>query len=108
MAADTAGHFLGIGPLGATLGSAYTIGGFEAHGLAVIIGLFMLRSGSPPTPRLWHWFGWTVHLLLGAANLIFWKSFEEWDLIVVGVVTTVLHGVFVGLHSVCLLGSRTE
>ena len=32
LAADTAGHFLGAGPLKASLGSPYTIGGFEAMG----------------------------------------------------------------------------
>ena len=36
MIIETVGHFLGVGPLAQTKGSPYTIGGFEAHGLAII------------------------------------------------------------------------
>jgi hypothetical protein len=44
MVAETVGHFFGGGPLAATHGSPHTIGGFEAHGFAIIIGTLLLRA----------------------------------------------------------------
>jgi|SRR6185436_9035827 len=102
MVTDTIGHFFGAGPLASTLHSPYTIGGFEAHGLAVIISVLLLRGASLPDRRLWHILALSVHLLLGAANLIFWSSFEQLDVVMVGVVTTVLHIFFVLAQGVCL------
>ena len=43
--ADTVGHFFGVGPMAETFGSPHTIGGFEAHGLAIIIAVLLLRAG---------------------------------------------------------------
>jgi len=52
-------------------GSPHTIGGFEAHGLAVILGVLLLRAAKQADRRSWHALGLSVHLLLGAANLVF-------------------------------------
>ncbi|MGH9905689.1 MAG: hypothetical protein ACRD8U_08935, partial [Pyrinomonadaceae bacterium] len=52
--ADTLGHFFGVGPLAQTFGSPYTIGSFEAHGLAVIIAVLLLRGAKASDRRLWH------------------------------------------------------
>jgi len=52
--------------------------------------------------RLWHTVGLVTHALLGSANLVFWPSFVELNLVPVGVVTTVLHLGFVAAHRACL------
>ena len=100
--AETLGHFLGIGPLAATLGSPHTIGGFEAHGLAVIIAVVLFHAATLPERRPWHFLGLSVHLLLGTANIVFWSSFVQQDLVEVGLVTTALHVIFVAAHRFCL------
>jgi hypothetical protein len=40
---------------------------------------------------LWHGVGLRTHLLLGSANILFWSSFVQQGLVMVGVVTTVWH-----------------
>lgn len=99
---DTLGHFFGIGPMAVTFGSPYTIGSFEAHGMAAIIAVLLLRAAKLPDRQLWHALGLSVHLLLGTANLIFWSSFVQLDVLTVGVVTTALHIIFVCAQAGCL------
>lgn len=99
---ETLGHFLGTGPLASTVESPHTIGGFEAHGLAALIGVLLVRAADHPERRLWHVVGLSTHLFLGGANLLFWNSFVFQDLVPVGIVTTALHGVFVVAHGACL------
>lgn len=107
--ADTTGHFFGVGPMADMFGSPYTIGGFEAHGLAVILGVLLLRGAKVADRRSWHALGLSVHLLLGAANLMFWSSFLQLDVLLIGVVTTALHIIFVGAQGACLWrGSRAK
>lgn len=107
MVAESIGHFLGVGPLAATRGSAYTIGGFEAHGLAIIIAVLLFRGAGEADRKLWHALGLSTHLLLGASNLLFWSSFVQQDVVVVGYVTTALHIVFVVAQAICLRRSRS-
>lgn len=101
--AETVGHFFGVGPLAATLGSPHTIGGFEAHALAIIIAVLLLRGAALVQRRPWHVLGLSVHLLLGLANILFWSSFVQQDVLAVGFVTTALHLVFVIAHTFCLM-----
>ena len=103
---ETIGHFLGVGPMAETLGSPYTIGGFEAHGLAIIIGVLLIRAAALASRRVWHGLGLSVHLLLGSANLLFWSSFLKQDLLAVGIVTTALHMIFVVAQAKCLRRAR--
>ena len=102
MMLETVGHFFGVGPLAETEGSPYTVGGFEAHGLAIIFAVLLIRAARLSDRSLWHQVGRAVHLLLGGSNLLYWSSFVELNMIGVGVITTVLHVVFVAAHSVCL------
>jgi hypothetical protein len=44
MIIETVGHFLGVGPFAQSRGSPYTIGGFEAHGLAIIFAVLLIRA----------------------------------------------------------------
>ena len=96
MIIETIGHFLGAGPFAQTKGSPYTIGGFEAHGLAIIFAILLIRAASLPDRALWHRVGLVVHLLLGCSNLLYWPSFAQMNAVPTGVITTVLHIVFVG------------
>jgi hypothetical protein len=102
MIIETVGHFLGVGPFAQTKGSPYTIGGFEAHGLAMIFAVLFLRAATFSDRFLWHQVGLVVHLLLGGSNLLYWSSFVELDVIPMGVITTILHVVFVIAHWTCL------
>jgi hypothetical protein len=107
MAADAAGHFLGVGPLARMLESPHSIGGFEAHGLAVLMGLLLLRGACRPAP-LWHALGVAVHVLLGGSNLLFWPSFAYLDAVAVGVATTLAHAVLAGAQAACLIRSKAS
>jgi hypothetical protein len=102
MIIETVGHFLGIGPLAETRGSPYTIGSFEAHGLAIIFAILLLRAATVSDRFLWHQVGLIVHLLLGGSNLLYWSSFVQLNVIPMGVITTVLHIAFVIAHWTCL------
>jgi len=99
---ETIGHFLGIGPLASTLESPHTIGGFEAHGLAVLIGVLLVRAADLPERRMWHVVGLVTHVFLGGANLLFWNSFVVQDLVLVGWVSTIFHFLFIAAHGACL------
>ncbi len=101
MVIETVGHFRGVGPLAQTLHSPYTIGSFEAHGLAILFALLFFRAARGEDRRYWHGVGIAVHSLLGGSNLLYWSSFVDLALVPMGVITTVLHVVFVGGHVIC-------
>ena len=102
MVTETVGHFLGVGPMAGQRGSPYTIGSFEAHGLAIIFAVLLLRASARADRRLWHAVGMSIHLLLGSSNILFWSSFARMDLVVVGIVTTALHIILVVAQAACL------
>jgi hypothetical protein len=101
MIVETVGHFLGVGPMAGRAGSPYTIGSFEAHGLAIIIAFLLLRASALPDRWLWHVVGLSTHLLLGSSNLLFWPSFVQTGQVMTGVVTTALHIIFTVAHAAC-------
>ena len=88
--------------------SAYTIGFVEAHGLAAMIGVTLVWSATQADRRFFHKFAIAVHLFLGAANVIFWHSFQEQDFVAAGVVGTLAHIVFIGRQRACLASLRNE
>jgi len=97
------GYFAGRGIWGHVLAhSPYTIGWVEAHGLAVLIGLLLVVIARRDGRRYWHGFALAVHLLLGAANLVFWQSFVTFAIVPVGVGTTIAHGMFAVAQTACL------
>jgi hypothetical protein len=101
------GHYAGTGPYGHIFAdSPYTLGWFEAHGLAALIGVLFITVASRDGRRFWHVFALAVHVLLGGANLMFWSSFAVFDVVPAGVVATVAHVLLVGAHAVCLVISR--
>ena len=102
MIIETIGHFLGVGPFAHTKYPPYTIGGFEAHGLAIIFGVLLIRAASLSERSLWHQVGLVVHLLLGCSNLLYWPSFVQLNVVPMGAITTLLHFVLVIAHWLCL------
>ena len=94
-------HFKGVGPLANRfVGSPYTIGFFEAHGLAVLMGVLLWRASADPQ-KFWHSFAVVIHVFLGCANLLFWNSFVQLDFVLPGIVATIFHGVFIVSESYC-------
>lgn len=99
-------HFKGAGPLGERfLASPYTLGFFEAHGLAVLLGFLLWRASADPQ-RFWHLLAVVVHLFLGGANLFFWDSFVQLDFVLPGILATIFHGIFLILESYCAWQSQ--
>ena len=94
---DIRGIFLGLGPVARVVAEAPHAGlGFiEAHGLAFILGILMWRA---EPSRAWHLTAAAIHTLLGGANVVFWQLFIASDMLMVGYVTTTLHGLFVVLQ----------
>jgi hypothetical protein len=102
-------HFFGIGPYaGIFARSPYTIGWVEAHGLAAMIGVLLLAAGIRDRRRFWHAFALGVHLLLGAANLVFWQSFVEFATVPLGELSTAAHLLFATAQGWSLVVSRRE
>jgi len=107
MSMELLGHHLGAGPFGRVFEqSPYSIGWVEAHGLAALIGVLFLVAGGRDGRRYWHGFALSVHVLLGAANLMFWSSFVTFGTVPVGVLATIAHLGFVIAQSWCLIASR--
>jgi hypothetical protein len=99
-------HFMGTGPLADRfLASPYTLGFFEAHGLAVLMGILLWRASANPQ-RFWHQLAVVIHVLLGGANLLFWNSFVQLDFVTPGIIATVFHGIFIVVQAYCVW--RTE
>jgi hypothetical protein len=99
--ADVLGVAFGLGPLGPVFAAVphAAIGFVEAHGLALIVGVLLWRAAPAPA---WHATALSVHTLLGGANLAFWPLFGAAGMVGVGVVTTVLHGLFALLQAYAL------
>ncbi|WP_213285226.1 hypothetical protein [Bradyrhizobium sp. sGM-13] len=104
-ASDVGGIFFGLGPVARVVAEAPHAGlGFiEAHGLAFILGILMWRA---QPARGWHLAAAAIHVLLGTANLIFWQLFTVSDMLLVGYVTTALHGLFVVLQVSAAISAR--
>jgi len=102
---DLLGAFLLRGPIGLVVDKAphAAIGFVEAHGLAFIFGVLLWRAESA---RLWHATAAAIHVLLGASNLLFWPLFAFADMMMVGYVTTALHGLFACLQLVAACGAK--
>lgn len=101
------GHYAGAGPFGAVFhGSPYTIGWVENHGFALLIGVLFLTVAANDGRRFWHGFALAVHVLLGAANVVFWNSFVTFDVVPMGLAATVVHALFIEVQFLCLVASR--
>jgi hypothetical protein len=91
---DLAGYFLNKGPLASALhGNLDSLAFFEAHGLALIVGILLMQYRYSHGAR-WHWVASATHTLLGGSNLMFWPIFAHYDLVPMGIVATAMHVFF--------------
>jgi len=98
------GHFVGIGPHAKTFfRSPYTIGFFEAHGMAVLSSILLCRAAFGGKRQFWYLYAAGIHFLLGGANLLFWPSFKHFHMVRAGIRATVAHGFFVLAHIFCFV-----
>ena len=96
MVQEFRGHFLQQGYFAEQFGnSPYTIGFFEAHGLAVLFAISFALNLNSDNRRFWHGMAIAIHILLGGANLMFWQSFVAFDFVTQGIIATTLHGIFI-------------
>lgn len=103
MVFESLSHFTGTGPLADRFTqSPYTIGFFEAHGLAILMGILLWRASQRPE-KFWHQLAVLIHILLGGANLLFWDSFVQLDFVLPGIVATIFHGIFIFTEAYCTL-----
>jgi hypothetical protein len=58
--------------------------------------------------RGWHLTAAAIHVLLGTANVVFWQLFIASDMLMVGYVTTALHGLFVVLQMSAAVAAGRE
>ena len=104
---DLLSYFWGIGPLGTMFYNVpYTVGLFEAHGLAFILGLLLLRAARWEPIARWHLLGAGIHLLLGTSNLLFWSFIIAMGVVTAEIVITSIHFLFCGLQLVCFAFAR--
>ena len=103
-------HYGSTGIQGDTFAdSPYTIGFIEAHGLGAMIGVMLLWAARQPSRRFFHKLAIAVHFFLGAANVVFWSSFEELGGSAgAGLAATLAHVVFIGIQGSCLLQSKRD
>src|SRR5215213_7188006 len=89
---DLLSYLFGSGPLGQLYYNVpMTVGLFEAHGLAFILGLLLLHAARVQPSGVWHLVGAGIHILLGSSNLIFWSLFLIWDVVTAEIVVTSIH-----------------
>ncbi len=101
LAADLAGYFFGAGPFAVLTGQLLALGAVEAHGLAALVGLLMLRP-KPGDQWRWHAVALSVHLFFGVGNLLFWQVYTVMGATTAGVVSTSAHAVLFGAQLACL------
>lgn len=100
---DLLGYFAGIGVWSDIFfNNPLAIGAVEAHGLAIIIAVLLLRYATIEDTRVWHVTAVAVHLLLGICNLVFWQVFINAGIVPIGIVATTYHFVFIAANGVAL------
>jgi hypothetical protein len=106
---DLLSYWFGSGPLGELYFNVpMTVGLFEAHGLALILGLLLLRAARSQPSAIWHLVGAGIHILLGSSNLIFWSLFLIWDVVTAEIVVTSIHWLLAAVQLVCIWRARVE
>ena len=74
------------------------IGFFEAHMLAIIIGLFLLRMCQKQDWVFAMRMALVIHLILGVSNIIWFEGFSMVNAEIGGLIATIIHFVFVSLY----------
>ncbi|PYE53877.1 hypothetical protein [Deinococcus yavapaiensis] len=106
---DVASYFFGLGPLGGRLhDNPASLGFFEAHILALILGVVILLGRHDAKPLRWYAAAAVCHLVLASANLLYWDAFVAFDFQRVGTVVTVVHGALFLAMTVAALSLRPQ
>lgn len=101
--------YLGVGPQSLHFeGRPYVIGFFEAHGLAALAGLAVFAVSRRSYDANWHAWAASIHLLLGAANLVFWEAFQVYDMTAAGYGATVVHAGFLVVQTIAWMRLRAQ
>ena len=104
---DLLSYFWGIGPLETMFHNVgNTVGLFEAHGLAFILGLLLLRAARWEPAERWHLLSASIHLLLGTSNLLFWAFVVSMGVVTAEIVITSIHFLLFGVQLVCFAFAR--
>ena len=99
-------HYASVGVWGDIFrDSPFTIGVVEAHAFAALTGFLLVAMARRAPAAGWHGYAALVHLMLGTANLVFWQTFTEFDKVTIGVVATMLHGLFFLLELACFVSA---
>jgi hypothetical protein len=106
---DLLSYFAGSGVWKGTLfNNPLAVGAVEAHGLAIIGAVLLIRQAAIADQVVWHLTAVTTHLLLGICNLVFWQVFIHANVLPLGIAATVYHFVFVIANSVAVSMMRRE
>ncbi len=84
------------------------VGVVEAHGLAIIMAVLLIRQAAASDRGMWHLTAVAVHLLLGICNLVFWQVFIHANVVPLGIVATTYHFIFVIANSAAISLARRE
>ena len=102
-AMDLAAYFTGEGPFGETFyQNSTTIGGFEAHCLAIISGLILIIKRKSDDAGFFCKVAIGIHLALGISNLVWFRVFYDTNTLPLGIITTAAHFGFIISHLVAL------
>ncbi len=105
---DLAGAFLNLGGFASVLyQNDAAVGMVEAHGLALIASALLVFNHRADGPSF-NFAAAVIHLLLGGANLLFWPLYAAHGLLVIGIITTLMHGAFFALELGAALWRKPE
>ena len=106
---DLLGHFAGVGAWKRVfLNNPLAVGAVEAHGLAILPAVLLIRQAAAKDNLVWHLTAVAAHLLLGICNLVFWQVFILVNVVQLGIVATTYHFVFVIANSAAVFLGRGE
>lgn len=106
---DLLGYFAGLGAWKVVfLHNPLAVGAVEAHGLALIVAVLLIRHAPANDTVIWHLTALAVHLLLGLCNLLFWQVFINVGLLPLGIVATLYHFIFVIANGLAVFLARVN
>jgi hypothetical protein len=80
--------------------------GVEGYPRSFGVAPSLVGNAARDLRRFGHVLAVAVHMLLGAANLVFWDSFVVFGMVPMGVAATVVHFVLVVAHAAAFMLSR--
>jgi hypothetical protein len=100
---DIIGYYSGNGPFGRIyFQNNITIGGFEAHSLAIILGIILFIKSKASDAHFFNKIAVAIHLVLGVSNLVWFDIFFETGSISMGYTSTIAHFTLVLLNIIAI------